>query len=106
MRDFARIGLAVGPQKTSRLVGPAPVSRVGYDGELFARVCDSYCRRGEMDHHEARPAAGYCGARIGHRPGEAEFAPSADRVAAALEDVGADGLARASMRHHHAVPGR
>ena len=57
-----------------------------------------------MDHHEAA-AADVAGARIGHRHGEADRDRGIDRVAAALEHLGADQRGAALLRHHHAVLG-
>ena len=60
--------------------------------------------RGEVDHHEAA-AADVAGARIGHRHGEADCDRGIDRVAAALQHVGADARGARLLRHHHAVLG-
>ena len=68
---------------------------------MFARLL---LAAGEMDHHEAA-AADIAGARIGHRHREADRDRGIDRVAAALEDVGADARRARLLRHHHAVAG-
>ena len=55
-----------------------------------------------MDHHETA-AADIAGARIGHRQRERRRHRGIDRVAAFLQDVGADARGDRLLGHHHAV---
>ena len=57
-----------------------------------------------MDDHESA-AADIAGARISHGHGEAGRDRRVDRIAAALQNVGADACCQRLLRHHHAVCG-
>ena len=57
-----------------------------------------------MDDHESA-AADIAGARIGHGHGEPGRDRRVDRIAAALQNVGADARGNRLLRHHHAVSG-
>ncbi len=66
---------------------------------------DIFVARGRMDHHEAA-AADVAGARIGDGERKAGGDRGIDRIAALLEDVGADLRGEPFLRHHHAMLGR
>ena len=78
---FLRVGFALASRKVS-LRGRGRRGLAVVDGDVALAL-------GEMDHHEAA-AADVAGARIGHRHGEADRDRGIDRVAAALEHLGAD----------------
>ena len=59
---------------------------------------------GAMNDHKAA-AADIAGARIGHGQREADRDRGVDRIAALLQNVGADPRGHRLLRHHHAVRG-
>ena len=66
--------------------------------------CLSPLAVGAMDHHEAA-AADIAGARIGHREREGRGHRGVDRIAASLENIGADARGDRFLGDHHAVCG-
>ena len=95
-RDFAVSGLPSGPRNISRR-GRRRRGLAIVDRDVLVAF-----RR--MDHHEAA-AADIARARIGHGHGKAGRHRGIDRIAAALQHVGADPRRDLLLRHHHAVLG-